>query len=116
MTHLGPAQFAETAHDIGASLQNICIGSANNGGLDAIRFSSGATAYSDVTGATNLGVAAPTVVINPVNTITGNGSNFTFAATTTGSSLVYQWAFNGGNLAYGTGSSLTVTNASAATR
>ena len=111
--NVGAPQWTQTAYNIGSNLFNVTAGGVNFGAVDAIRISGNATAYSDVTGATNL---FATVSINPANAVTGNGSNFTFTATTTGTILGYQWALNGVNLSYGTSSTLTVTNASAAAR
>ena len=116
LTHLGLPQWSETAHNIGTNLLDVSLGGLNFGALDAIRISGNASAYTDVTGTTNLSVPTPTVTISPAPGITGNGSNFVFTTTTTGSGLAYQWAFNGAVLAYDTGSTLTVTNASSASR
>ena len=92
LTHLGLPQWSETAHNIGTNLFNVSVGGVTNGVVDAIRFSGNASAYTDVTGTTNLSVPAPTVLINPATPITGNGSNFTFTTTTmSGNAIIVRY-------------------------
>jgi hypothetical protein len=52
----------------------------------------------------------PFLCAQPTNLTVGQGSNATFTGVVTGSSVQYQWKFNGGNIGSATGSSLTLLN------
>jgi hypothetical protein len=70
--------------------------------IDAIQILDG---YACCTG------AAPSIVTQPAGQTVPSGNDATFSVSATGSlPLVYQWTFNGTNLAAATASTLTVTN------
>ena len=58
-------------------------------------------------------VQTPQIVTQPTNRVALAGSNTTFNVLATGSALVYQWRFNGLNLAFKTNASLTLSNVTA---
>jgi hypothetical protein len=72
-------------------------------------------ASGSVTGSTMLTVVvAPTISVQPMNATASPNGTVTLSVTASGGALNYQWQFNGTNIAGATGSSLTLTNVSAA--
>lgn len=59
-------------------------------------------------------VSAPVISSQPVNTTVGTGGTATLSVAATGYPLLYQWSFNGTNIAGATGATLTLGNVSAA--
>lgn len=59
-------------------------------------------------------VAPPSITSEPMNTTASPGGTVTLSVGATGYPLLYQWAFNGTNIAGATGATLTLTQLSAA--
>jgi len=59
-------------------------------------------------------LAAPGITVQPASQIIFFGNTLNLSVTATGSTLTYQWQFNGTNLPGATGSTLAVTNMNAA--
>jgi len=59
-------------------------------------------------------VAPPTIASEPMSTTTSVGGTATLSVAATGYPLLYQWAFDGTNIAGATSATLTLTNVSAA--
>ncbi len=65
---------------------------------------------NEVTLTVTTGIVAPTITTQPRATSANAGSSATFSVVATGTSLAYQWRFNGTPIAGQTSASLTLTN------
>ena len=107
-------QFSN-ANILGATNANLVLTNVqppNQGTYDLVVACANGTLTSPQATLTVTGTPPANVTISPSLQLFTAGSNFTFSATANGSPLLtYQWQFNGTNIAWAMGSSLTLTNA-----
>jgi hypothetical protein len=82
-----------------------------NGTIDEVRVYNRALSSLDVTNLFNLTPLPPSITTQPASQTVLAGATVTFSPVVTGTSpFIYQWRFNGTNLAAATNSSLSLTN------
>lgn len=98
-------------------------GSPGVAGITANGLATGLSLGTSVISASSAGISGstlltvvilPIISTNPMNATVSSGGSVTLSVSANGGALTYQWAFDGTNISGATGSSLTITNVSAA--